>query len=161
MDYENIIQNLNIHLPPPPTPAGSYQPIVIAGTSAYLSGQISRKADGQILAGKVGKDLTLTEGKEAAKIAAGNVLSLIRHFVGFDRFERILRVVGYVQAAPDFYDIAQVVNGASDLFLEVFGKNGVHARSSIGVASLPLNAAVEIEVTLQIITTPLKPKRSS
>ncbi len=150
MNYEKKIQELGLAVPPPPPPAGSYQPVVFSGNLAFLSGQISKTGDGRILCGKVGKDLTLEEGKTAARTAALNAVSVLQHFVGFQKFERILRVVGYVQAAPDFYEISAVLNGASDLFLEIFGSQGIHARSAVGMASLPLNAAVEIELTVRV-----------
>ena len=139
-----------IELPPPPKPVGSYHPVVIAGAQAFLSGQISKRPDGTVLAGKVGGDLTLAEGEEAARLASLNVLSVLKHFIGFEKLERILRVTGYVQTAPDFYEISKVMNAASDLFLQVLGEKGIHARSAVGMASLPLNAAVEIEVTVQL-----------
>jgi enamine deaminase RidA (YjgF/YER057c/UK114 family) len=150
MNYENKIKALGLILPPPPKPVGSYHPVVTNGGLAFLSGQISRTSQGAIVTGKVGTDLTLEQGKEAARIAALNVLSIIQHLVGFDKFERILHVVGYVQTAADFYEIPQVMNAASDLLIEVFGDRGIHSRSAVGMASLPLNAAVEIEATLQI-----------
>lgn len=150
MSYEVKIKQLGLVIPPAPKPAGSYQPVVTSGPLAFLSGQISKTADGKILSGKAGMDLTPEEAKNAARTAALNALSAIQHGIGFDRFERVLRVVVYVQAAPDFYDISSVANGASDLFLEIFGPEGVHARSAVGMASLPLNAAVEIEVTVQV-----------
>lgn len=150
MNYEARVKELGIVIPPAPKPAGSYQPVVVSGNLAFLSGQISKTAEGKILAGKIGKDLTPEQGKEAARVAALNVLSVIQHVIGFEKFERILRVVGYVQASPDFHEISNVVNGASDLFLEIFGSNGIHARSAVGMASLPLNAAVELEVTVQV-----------
>ena len=150
MDYEKKIREFGLVIPPPPQPAGSYQPVVFCGNLAFLSGQISKTAEGRILSGKVGKDLTLEEGKAAARAAALNALSAIHHGIGFLKFERILRVVGYVQTAPDFHEISAVVNGASDFFLEVFGPCGVHARSAVGMAGLPLNAAVEIELTVAI-----------
>jgi len=150
MNYLEKIKSLNLILPPAPKPAGSYRPAVIAGREAFLSGQISKAADGRIIAGKLGRDLAAEQGKEAARTAALNVLSVIYEYIGFEKFEKMLRVVGYVQAAPDFYDISQVVNGASDLFLEVFGDRGAHARSAVGMSSLPLNAAVELEVTVRI-----------
>lgn len=149
MDYEQKIQKLGLTLPPPAAPAGSYVPVVVSGSLAFLSGQISKAGERAIL-GKVGRDLSLDEGREAARLCALNVLSLIRHIVTFERFERIARVVGYVQADPSFYDIPKVVNGASDLFVEVFGEKGKHARSAVGMASLPLNAAVELEVTVEL-----------
>jgi enamine deaminase RidA (YjgF/YER057c/UK114 family) len=148
MKIEERLKELKITLPAAPKPAGSYHPAVIAGNQAFLSGQISRAADGSLITGKVGSSLNLEQGKEAARTAALNVLAVIQAFIGFDRVEKFLRVSGFVQAAPDFYEISQVMNGASDLFLEVFGEKGIHARSAVGMASLPLNAAVEIEVTL-------------
>ena len=150
MDYEQTIKTLKLVLPPAPKPAGSYRPVVIADRTAYLSGQISKTPDGKIITGKVGKDLTLEEGKAAAKAAAMNVLAVIRDLIGFGKFGRMLRLAGFVQTTPDFYDISQVMNGASDLFLEVFGEEGIHARSAVGMASLPMNAAVEIETTIQL-----------
>lgn len=150
MDYEQKIKTLKLVLPAAPKPAGSYRPVIAEGGTAYLSGQISRTAEGKVLTGKVGRDLTLEEGRAAARAAALNVIAVIRDLVGFGKFGRMLRITGFVQAAPDFYEISQVMNGASDLFLEVFGEEGVHARSAVAVASLPLNAAVEIEATLQL-----------
>jgi enamine deaminase RidA (YjgF/YER057c/UK114 family) len=145
---EKKLAALALALPPCPAPVGSYQPVVIAERTAYLSGQVSKTAEGKIIAGKVGAELTLEEGAAAARAAALNVVSVIKHLVGFPRFGRILRIVGYVQAAPGFYDLPRVLNGASDLFLELFGENGVHARSAVGMAALPLNAAVELEATV-------------
>ena len=149
-DYSGKIKSLKLELPLPPKPVGSYRPVIAGGDTAYLSGQISRLADGKILTGKIGKMLTIEDGKTAARAAALNVLSVLQSLVGFEKFERLLRVVGYVQAEPDFYEISQVMNAASDLFIEVFGERGAHARSAVGMASLPLNAAVEIEVTVQL-----------
>lgn len=146
---ENL-KKLGIAIPEAPKPVGSYRPVIISGNMAFLSGQVSRRPDGSMISGKLGKDLSLEEGKAAARIAAVNAISIMHHLVGFERFLHMIRVVGYVQAAPDFYDISAVMNGASDLFLEVFGENGVHARSAVGMASLPLNAAVEVEVTFQL-----------
>ncbi|MCM8776470.1 MAG: RidA family protein [Candidatus Omnitrophica bacterium] len=150
MDYETRLKEAGLILPPPPQPVGFYHPIIIEGNRGYLSGQISRTGEGKILSGKIGTDLTVEEGKQAARIAALNVLSVIQHFVGFEKLGRILRVVGYVQVAENFYDIPEVVNGASHLFLQILEDKGIHARSAVGAASLPLNAAVELEVTVQL-----------
>lgn len=150
MDYLEKIKSLGLVLPPAPKPAGSYHPVVFSGLQAFLSGQLCRKPDGTLVTGKLGRELTLAQGQGAAKLAALNVLSVIRERIGFDKFDRIIRLVGYVQASPDFYEISAVMNGASDLFLEVLGEKGIHARSAVGMASLPLNAAIEIEVTLQM-----------
>ena len=149
MSYEKKLQELGLKLPDPPKPAGSYRPVTIQGSLAFLSGQVS-KGEGKVISGKVGKDLDLAGGQQAARAAALNVISLIRGEIGFDRFARLLRVTGFVQCDPSFSDIHLVMNGASDLFVEVFGPNGVHARSAVGMASLPLNAAVELEVTVAL-----------
>lgn len=148
--YAEKLKSLGLVLPPAPKPVGSYRPVVLSGSQAFLSGQITRKSDGTIVTGKLGKDLSVEQGQAAARVAALNVISVIHELIGFEKFDHIVRLVGYVQAAPDFYDISAVMNGASDLFLEVFGEKGVHARSAVGMASLPLNAAVEIEATLQL-----------
>ena len=147
---DSKLKQNQIILPPVPVPAGSYQPVVVAGHFAFLSGQLSRKADGQLVTGKAGADLTLAAAQEAARLAALNVVSVFRQFVGFDRFKRVIRLVGYVQAAPDFFQISQVMNGASDFMIELFGESGSHARSAVGMVSLPLNAAVEIEATIEL-----------
>lgn len=148
MNIEKHLKELGLVLPPAPKPVGSYRPLIVSGNLAFLSGQISKTADGHLITGKVGKDVTVEKAQEAARVAALNVLSVIQHFVGFDRFEKIVKVVGYVQVAPDFYDLSSVTNGASDFFLEVLGESGIHARSSVGMATLPLNAAVEIDATI-------------
>ncbi|MSR77250.1 MAG: RidA family protein [Candidatus Omnitrophica bacterium] len=150
MNYETRLKELKIELPEAPKSVGSYTPVVIQGTTAYLSGQVSKYGTARFIQGRIGKDLTLEQGQEAARLAALNVISLIRSAIGFDKLDRILRVVGYVNADPSFYEIPQVVNGASDLLVLLFQDQGIHARSSVGVASLPMNAAVEIEVTLQL-----------
>ena len=148
-DFSKRIQELKLILPKPPQPVGAYQPVVMAGNIAYLSGQISRTADGKILTGKIGGALTLEQGQEGAKVAVLNVISLIQNLVG-PRFERILRIVGYVQCEPSFKDIHLVMNPASELLQAVFGEKGIHARSAVGMASLPLDACVEIEATVQV-----------
>lgn len=150
IDYAQKIASLKLTLPAAPKPAGSYRPVVTSGNLAFLSGQLSRKADGSLWTGKAGQDLTLDEARAAAEAASLNVLSVIQNFIGFQSFERMLRVVGYVQAARDFFEISKVMDAASDLFLGVFGEQGICARTSVGMASLPLNAAVEIEATLQL-----------
>ena len=150
MSIEARIQQMGITLPAAPKPAGAYVPVVVYGNTAYLSGQISRDAQGSLIQGKVGRDLALADGVRAARAAALNAVSLIQAEFGLDRVERILRVVGYVQADPDFIEISQVVNGASELLQQIWGEAGTHARSSVGVASLPLNAAVEVELTIQL-----------
>jgi len=150
MTPEEKITQLGLSLPPAPKPVGLYQPFVVSGKLAFLSGQLSKDAQGKLLTGKVGKDLSLSEGKMAARLAALNVLSIMKYLIGFGKISRIVKMTGFVQAAPDFYEIPAVVNGASELFAEVMGDQGAHARSAVGMASLPLNAAVEIELVLEL-----------
>ena len=149
MNYAEKIKSLNLVLPPAPKPAGSYRPVIFSGNLAFLSGQISRTPEG-VLTGKASKDLSLEQGRQAARQAALNVISVIESLVGFPKFGKMLRIAGYVQTAPDFYEISKVMDAASDLLLEVFGEAGIHVRSAVGMASLPLNAAVEIEATIEI-----------
>lgn len=150
MDIEAHFNKPGLLLPPAPKPVGLYQPVVISGKFAFLSGQISKDAEGKVLAGKVGKDLSLAEGQAAARLAALNALSIMKHLIGFEKIGRIVKMTGFVQTAPDFYEIPAVLNKASELFVEVLGDPGAHARSAVGMASLPLNAAVEIELILEL-----------
>lgn len=147
---EDKLRELGFQLPPSPQPVGAYVPVIISGQMAYLSGQISKDASGKVWSGKVGQSISPEEAKKAAEVAALNALSALNTHVGFDRIERCIRLVGYIQTAPDFYAIPDVLNGASNLLLSVFGEKGKHARSAVGMASLPLNAAVEIELTVEL-----------
>ena len=148
MNIEQRLKDLKIDLPACPKPVGSYKPVIVANRTAYLSGQIARRSDGVIIAGKVGADLSLEQGQEAARVAVLNILSITQNLIGFEKMDRFIRLVGYVQAASNFYEISQVMNAASDLMVEIFGEKGIHARTAVGMASLPLNSAVEIEATL-------------
>jgi enamine deaminase RidA (YjgF/YER057c/UK114 family) len=148
--FEENLAKLGLLLPPAPKPAGLYQPFVVSGKLAFLSGQISRDAGGKLLTGKVGRDLSLAEGQTAAQLAALNALSLMKHLIGFEKIRRVVKMTGFVQTAPDFYEIPAVLNKASELFSGVMGESGAHARSAVGMASLPLNAAVEIELILEL-----------
>lgn len=150
MNIEATVKELGLMLPPAPKPAGAYTPVVFCGNLAFLSGQIARKSDGTLLTGRVGTELDLAGARQAAESAALNSLSIMHHLIGGDRIVRIVRVAGFVQTAPDFFDIPKVMDAASELFQRVLGDKGVHARTSVGVSSLPLNVAVEIEVTVQI-----------
>ena len=150
MNIDLKLSELGLKLPPPPKPVGLYQPFVVSGKLAFLSGQISRDSEGKILTGKVGKELSLAEGQAAARLAALNALSIMKHLIGFEKIRRVVKMTGFVQVAPDFYEIPAVVNGASELFAEVMGEQGTHARSAVGMASLPMNAAVEIELVLEL-----------
>lgn len=150
MTPEEKITQLGLLLPPASKPVGLYQPFVVSGKLVFLSGQISKDAEGKILTGKVGKDLSLPEGQAAARLAGLNALSIMKHLIGFEKIRRIVKMTGFVQTAPDFYEIPAVLNKASELFAEVLGEQGEHARSAVGMVSLPLNAAVEIELVLEL-----------
>ena len=149
-NLEEIITRRGLKMPAPPKAVGQYRPIILSEGIAFLSGQISRQADGNLITGKLGKDLTIEQGRRAAEWAALPAVSIIQSEIGLEKVGQILRLVGYVQSADNFYAQSDVMNGASELLIEIFGEPGRHARSSVGVASLPLNAAVEIELTVKI-----------
>lgn len=136
-----------IELPESPWPAGNYVPIVQYGEIVYLAGQDPLK-DGKLqYVGKLGADFSLEEGYEAARLCALNLLAILQDYLGdLARVRRILKVVGYVNSAPGFSEQPAVVNGASDLLVQVFGDNGKHARTAIGVNELPGNIAVEVDL---------------
>jgi enamine deaminase RidA (YjgF/YER057c/UK114 family) len=144
---EQRLAELGITLPAPGSPAGSYVPYVIVGDIVYMSGQVTR-VDGKMkYAGKVGKDLTVEQGEAAARTCALNLLSQLKVACegDLDRVARCVRLSGYVNCGPDFVEQPKVINGASDLMMDVFGERGKHARTAVGVASLPLDSATEVE----------------
>lgn len=150
MSAEANLQRLGIELPPPATPAGLYSPVVRSGSSLYVSGQLPAK-DGSIPSGYLGKDVTVEEGAIHARQCAINALAAVRGELGsLDAVKRAVRVAGYVASAPGFTDHPAVVNGASQLLLDVFGEAGRHARIAIGVAELPRGAPVEVEFLLEV-----------
>lgn len=139
------LSELGLTLPKPPAPVASYVPTVITGNLIFVSGQVSF-ADGKLITGKAGADLDMDRAREAARACAINTLAQLQAALGdLDRVKRCVKLVGFVNAAPDFADHPKVVNGASDLMVEVFGEAGKHARSALGAGSLPLNSAVEVE----------------
>ena len=148
-DYDKKIQELGLVLPEPAKPAGVYQPVVYSGNLAFLSGQLSR-ANGVLITGKAGGDADLEKTQAAAQAAAVNILSMIKNVVGWKKFKRIVKLTGFVQVEPSFTEISAVVNGASELLGQVLGEAGAHARTSVGVASLPQNALVEIDVIVEV-----------
>ena len=144
---ENKLRELHITLPACPTPVAAYLPAVQAGNFVFASGQ-TPIVDGELLyQGKLGRDLGIEEGYEAARLAAIRVIAELKSVVGdLDRIERIVKVTGYVNSAPDFGGQPKVIHGASELFRNVFGEKGEHARVAFGTGALPDNAAVEIDV---------------
>lgn len=152
MSAESRIQELNLDLPAPPPPGGVYQPVIITGHLAYISGHGPLKSDGTYLVGRVGEDLDLAAGKAAARQTGLALLATIRAGLGsLDRVKRVVKTLGLVNSAPTFCEQPAVINGYSELFRDVFGEDaGVGARSAIGTNVLPGNIPVEIEVILEI-----------
>lgn len=143
---------LNLTLPPAPAPVANYVPYLIAGDLLYISGQISKTADGSVLSGRLGADLAVEQGQEAASACALNILAQAHAALGrLDRIAHVLRITGYVNATPDFSDHPLVINGASDLLVNVLGEAGRHTRVAVGVAGLPGGCAVEIDAILQVV----------
>jgi len=150
---EARLQSLGIVLPAAPNPVANYVPSCVAGNLLFISGQISRSADGTVTKGRLGADLTVDQGRAAARLAALNVLAQAKAAVGaLDRIAQVVRLTGFVNAAPEFVDHPQVVNGASDLMVEVLADKGRHTRAAVGVSSLPMGCAVEVDAILLIET---------
>ena len=145
---EEKIVSLGISLPIPPQPAGSYLPIVRSNNLAFVAGQIPTEGKQVKFRGKVG---SIASGQEAARLCTINALAQLRSFLGsLDKIKRVVKVTGFVNCDPSFEDHSQVVNGASDLLVKIFGERGMHARSAVGVCSLPLDSTVEIEVIVEL-----------
>ena len=147
---ESGLRELNITLPNPPASGGNYVPAKTIGSLVFLSGVISTSAEG-VITGTVGVDRTLEEACSAARACALTQLAVLRHHLGsLDAVKSIVSVNGYVNAAPGFADSPRVINGASDLFVEIFGDVGRHVRAAIGVSALPRNALVELQMTVEV-----------
>jgi enamine deaminase RidA (YjgF/YER057c/UK114 family) len=153
MSYEQKLVQLGLELPAPPKPVANYVPVVKTGDLLFLSGVLPSR-DGQLLmTGKLGQNLTIDQGMEAARVAVLNGLSIIRQEAGsLDRVKRIVKMVGHIASAPGFTDQPQVLNGASDLLVSLFGDAGRHARVAVGAAELPRQAPIEIELIVQVLS---------
>ncbi|VBB06156.1 Hypothetical protein LUCI_1372 [Lucifera butyrica] len=151
MSAETKLKELGISVPEAPKPVAAYVSAVKIGEYVYTSGQIPFE-NGQLkYKGKVGKDLNVDQGYDAAKICAINCLAAIKSLIGsLDNIEKVVKVVGFVNSAPGFIDQPKVINGASELVGSVFGQAGEHARSAVGVAELPVNAPVEVEFIVKV-----------
>ena len=150
-DAETKLKEKGIVLLPPSSPLGNYVNAVRVGNLLYLSGKGPLKADNTYVTGKVGKDLTIEQGYEAARITAINHLAVLKNELGsLNKVKRIVKVMGMVNCTEDFKDQPKVINGYSDLMVEIFGDNGRHARAAVGMNALPSNMAVEIEVIVEI-----------
>lgn len=146
------LETLGITLPVAAAPAANYLPYVISGNTLYLSGQLPVEGGKVAVTGIVGKDVTLDEAKRAAELCAINILAQASAALGGDltRVKRLIKINGFVASAPDFTSQHLVINGASDLLVNVLGEAGKHARAAVGMACLPLNASVEIDAILEI-----------
>ncbi|MFG1371415.1 RidA family protein [Xanthobacter oligotrophicus] len=145
------LAELGITLPTPTPPLANYVPVLRTGNLLYVSGQISIDGAGKILAGKLGAGLEIEAGREAAKLCAINILAQVKAALGdLDKVVRVVKLVAFVNSTPDFLDQPKVVNGCSDFFVEVLGDKGRHARSAVGVAALPFDAAVEVEAIVEV-----------
>lgn len=147
----NRLLELGISLPSSPTPLAAYIPAKQSGNLVFTSGQLPMVNGELISKGLLGQEVEIEEANKAARICTLNALAAIKGVIGdIDRIKQIVRVVGYVASVPTFTQQPAVVNGASELLLEIFGEAGKHARSAVGMAVLPLNASVEIELTVEV-----------
>jgi enamine deaminase RidA (YjgF/YER057c/UK114 family) len=145
------IRELGITLPEVAKPAGAYVPAVQSGNLVFTAGQIPLVEGKLVATGKVGQEISVEQAKDIARICALNAVAAIKGVVGdLDRVKKVVKVVGFVASTPDFTQQPQVINGASELLEQIFGENGIHARSAVGVAVLPLDAPVEVELIVEI-----------
>jgi enamine deaminase RidA (YjgF/YER057c/UK114 family) len=152
MSADARIAELKLELPHAPVPVAVYKPLVIVGHLAYVSGHGPLRQDGTMISGQVGLDLTMQQGKTAARQVGLAILATLRKHLGsLDHVKRVIKVLGMVNSAPDFFEHPKVINGCSELFAEVWGPDlGVGARSAVGMGPLPGNIAVEIEAIFEI-----------
>ena len=151
MKIKDKLKSLNITLPKAPDPVGAYVASKIIGNLIFISGQVSLKPDGKLISGKVGKDINLDEGKEAAKVCGLNILSQLNKICegDLDKIKGCVKLTGYVNSKDDFIQQPQVINGASELISTVFENTGKHTRAAVSVNSLPLGAAVEVDAIFE------------
>ncbi len=151
MSTEENLKKLNINLPKAPDPVGAYVASKIVGNLVFISGQLPLDSEGKLIKGKVGKELNLEQGQEAAKFCALNILAQLKKICGsLDKVKGCVKITGYVNSIDSFTDQPKIINGASDLISKIFGDKGKHTRAAVSVNSLPLGAAVEIEGIFEI-----------
>ncbi len=151
IDFDKKLKELNIELPPASKPIANYVKAVRVGNLLFLSGTGPAKADGTYITGKAGRDLTIEQGYDAAKTTGIVILSTLKNELGdLNKVKRIVKVLGMVNCHSDFTDHPKVINGFSDFMVSVFGEKGKHARSAVGMNSLPMNMAVEIEIVVEV-----------
>ncbi|NIP39708.1 MAG: RidA family protein [Candidatus Dadabacteria bacterium] len=150
-DIADRLKKLNIEIPKPVVPLGSYAPAVKTGNYVYVSGQLPMHDGKLVYKGRLGSEISLEQGYEAARLSAINALSAITTVIDdLGSIKKILKLTGYVMSAPDFFDQPKVINGASELLFDIFGDIGVHARSAVGVSNLPLQSCVELDLVSEI-----------
>ena len=151
-NIEQKLQDLGILLPPAAAPAANYVPYITVGNILFVSGQISQNSDGLVV-GKLGSNFSVDEGYDAARLCGLALIAQVKSACGADwgRFSRVVRLGGFVNSTSDFLDHPKVINGASDLMVEVFGSCGAHSRAAVGSSSLPLGVAVEVEGVFELI----------
>ncbi len=151
MTIESKLKELGITLPMAPKPVANYVPAVCAGELLFTSGVLPMKEGKLAYEGKLGKELTVEQGQEAARLAVLNALSIVKQELGnLEKVLRVVRLTGHVASAPGFVQQPAVLNGASDLLVAIFGEAGRHTRAAIGAAELPLNSPIELELIVQI-----------
>ena len=151
MSAETKLKEMGLEVPPAVKPIANYVSAVRTGNLVFLSGQGPFRKDGTLITGKVGADLTLEEGYEAARRVALGLLGSLKAEIGdLDKVRRVVKLLGMVNCTPDFIDQPKVINGASDLLVEVFSDAGKHARSAVGMNALPMNISVEIEMIVEV-----------
>ena len=151
MSAEQNLKKLNINLPKAPDPVGAYVASKIVGNLIFISGQLPLDSEGKLIKGKVGKELNLEQGQEAAKFCALNILAQLKKICSsLDKVKGCVKITGYVNSIDSFVDQPKIVNGASDLISQIFGNIGKHTRAAVSVNSLPLGAAVEIEGIFEV-----------
>jgi enamine deaminase RidA (YjgF/YER057c/UK114 family) len=151
-NIDQRLEQLGVKLPTPPAPVASYVPYVVSGKLVFVSGQVTVAPDGLKYVGIVGKDISLEDGKAAARLCAVNIIAQLKAACGgdLDKVKRVVKLTVFVNAVPGFGQHPEVANGASDLFVEVFGDAGKHARAAVGAGSLPRNVATEVEAIVEI-----------
>jgi enamine deaminase RidA (YjgF/YER057c/UK114 family) len=151
VDYDKKLKDLGITLMEPSKPIATYVKAVRTGNLIFLSGHGPVKPDGTYVTGKIGRDLTIEQGYDAAKLTGIGLLSTLKAEIGdFNKVKRVVKVLGMVNCHSDFADHPKVINGCSDLMVAVFGDKGKHARSAVGMNSLPMNTSVEIEIIIEV-----------
>ena len=151
MSTEENLKKLNINLPKAPDPVGAYVASKIVGNLVFISGQLPIDSEGKLIKGKIGKELNMEQGQQAAKFCALNLLAQLKKICGsLDKVKGCVKITGYVNSIDSFVDQPKIVNGASDLISQIFGNIGKHTRAAVSVNSLPLGAAVEIEGIFEV-----------